>query len=162
MERETVIRDARQEWTTEAEERLTELWEGGTATKDEIAAELGYSAKSIESKARRLGIVRPGPTTWADGKEERLKTLWHEGHTADEIAAMLGVKRGSICGKVRRMGLPMRRRGEITRGERNPNWKGGKPSKKANVASNAEVVPKVRRKLPGRLCWLMGHRVAQS
>jgi GcrA cell cycle regulator len=108
--------------------RRWQAWE----TQEAIAEAMDLPVHQVRERVRRLrahGVaLRTGKTTkpgsrWDDAADQRLRSLWDDGHSTEEIARRMGTTKNSVVGRAHRLDLLGRpspiRRGRPAHGETN-------------------------------------------
>ncbi len=88
-------------WTPEKDELLRSIYDGSVGCPQKLARQFGFSAKAVQSRAARLGLVRPRHTKpWTKEEDEFLDA--HSGAwTTERIARSLGRTPASVGGRAR-------------------------------------------------------------
>lgn len=88
--------------------RLREMWTAG-ARRARIAEALGVSTRTIDLRARRLGLApRRGGPRLPTRQDEMLREMWRDGVRSERIAEALGIHLKTVSRRARAMGLPSR------------------------------------------------------
>ena len=128
--------------------RRWQAWE----TQEAIAEAMDLPVHQVRERVRRLrahGVaLRTGKTTkpgsrWDDAADQRLRSLWDDGHSTEEIARRMGTTKNSVVGRAHRLDLlgrpsPIRRSGEPRSEHRRP---GRPPVPRATLPPLASQAP---------------------
>ena len=95
-------------WPAELDERLVELFDGGSRSDPELGELLGRTAKSVRNRRKALGLTRPRPLRTDPKLVEQIVELRVGGRSARWISRSLGVSETAVCNVLDRHGIDPR------------------------------------------------------
>lgn len=97
-----------------SEARLRKLWADPKVSREQIAAEFGYSPRWISKFVRDLGLnPRWGHPPIVEVDSQLIKAKWKQGLPEREIAELAGCSRATVARRAREMGLKRRKRSAV-------------------------------------------------